>query len=231
MTQPRRSHKKRQKARHRRLEQERERLAREQARAPRALETVQQAIQELGLPETVAEEVQWRLQAQQKLLGKIFAMMFPPRLWLPQLSGAVSRAGLGQAPAGPDSGCPAQASVGEALAAAGAGTVGAPVAARRGQQPGHPQSVAVDVGGRRPCLQKAWPATGLGRPLVQRPGTSRPARHRWPAAACGDWRGQAGHPCGLRGASPRPGGVRAALPRQTDVVAGHWPIVGLGTRR
>jgi hypothetical protein len=64
-----------QQAKQRRLQRERERLRREQA----------QAVQELGLPETVAEEVQWRLQAQQKLLDKIVGMMFPPGLRLPQL--------------------------------------------------------------------------------------------------------------------------------------------------
>src|SRR6266508_6283530 len=147
MTQPRRYHKKRQKARHRRLEQERERLAREQARAPRALETVQQAIQELGLPETVAEEVQWRLQAQQKLVGKMFGMMFPPCVWLPQLSGAVPGPGLGSEPARADLGHAAQAEMGQALATPGPGPAGAPVAARGRQKPRHPQSLAVDVGG------------------------------------------------------------------------------------
>jgi hypothetical protein len=46
---------------------------------------VEAALVELGLPETLAEELQWRLQAQQKLLGKLFAMMFPPGVWLSQL--------------------------------------------------------------------------------------------------------------------------------------------------
>jgi flagellar motility protein MotE (MotC chaperone) len=74
-----------QQAKQLRLQQQRERLQREQARAQRALRALEQALQELGLPETVAEEVQWRLQAQQKLLGKLFAMMFPPDVWVPQL--------------------------------------------------------------------------------------------------------------------------------------------------
>jgi hypothetical protein len=93
MTQPGAYHKRLQRARQqrahqakqRRLERERERLQREQARAQQALRALEQAVQELGLPETVAEEVQWRLQAQQKLLGKIVGMLFPPCLWLPQL--------------------------------------------------------------------------------------------------------------------------------------------------
>ncbi len=95
MTQPTRYHKRLQKARQHRLDKERERLQREQARAQRHLQALEQAVQELGLPETIAEEVQWRLQAQQKLLGKIFGMMFPPGVRLSQLSRAVSGAGLG----------------------------------------------------------------------------------------------------------------------------------------
>src|SRR6266516_3126753 len=61
-----------QQAKRRRLQRERERLQRDQARAQRALRALEQAVQELGLPEAVAEDLQWRLQAQQKLLGKIF---------------------------------------------------------------------------------------------------------------------------------------------------------------
>jgi hypothetical protein len=88
MTQARAYHKRAQRAkqqRHhqarlRRLQRERERLRQEQQRAQHALEAVEQAVQELGLSETVAEDIQWHLQAQQKLLGKIVGMMFPPAL-------------------------------------------------------------------------------------------------------------------------------------------------------
>lgn len=86
MTQSRRYHTRQHKARQRRLQKERERLQREQARAQRALRALEAALVDLGLPETVAAEVQWRLQAQRQLVGKIFGMMFPPGLWLPQLS-------------------------------------------------------------------------------------------------------------------------------------------------
>src|SRR5262245_21839738 len=147
MTQSRRYYKKLQKARQRRLQKERERLAREQARAQRALQAVEQAIQELGLPESVADEVQWRLQAQQKLLGKIFGMMFPPGVWLPQLPRAVPGARLGPASARSDPGGLAQTQVGQAPAALGPGGPGVPVAAGRCEEPGDPQSVAVDLGG------------------------------------------------------------------------------------
>jgi hypothetical protein len=73
-----------QQAKQLRLQPQRERLQGEQARAPRALRALEQARQELGLPATVAQEVQWRLQAQQQLLGKLFARMFPPDVWVPQ---------------------------------------------------------------------------------------------------------------------------------------------------
>lgn len=95
MTHPKHSHTRQQKAKQRRLHKECERLQREQARAQRHLQALEQAVQELGLPENIAAEVQWRVRGQQKLLGKIFGMMFPPRVWLSQLPRAVPGAGLG----------------------------------------------------------------------------------------------------------------------------------------
>jgi hypothetical protein len=103
MTQPEAYHKRLQHARQKRAEQakqrrrqrERKRLQREQVQAQRCMQALEHALQELGLPATVADEVQWRLQAQQKLVGKMFGMMFPPSVRLSQLSGAVSGAGLG----------------------------------------------------------------------------------------------------------------------------------------
>ena len=68
MTQSRRYRTRQQKATQRRLQKARERLQREQARAQRYLQALEQAIRELGLPETVVEEVEWRLQAQVKRL-------------------------------------------------------------------------------------------------------------------------------------------------------------------
>jgi hypothetical protein len=147
MTQPNPYHSRQQKAKQRR-QKERERLQREQARAQRALQALEQAVQELGLSETGAGEVQWRLPAQQKLLGKIFGMMLPPAVWLPQRPRAVPSAGLGQAPARPAPGCLAQAEMGAALAAPGPRLAGAPVAPCREEESSHPQPVAVDMGRR-----------------------------------------------------------------------------------
>jgi hypothetical protein len=78
MTQSRRYRTRQQKATQRRLQKARARLQREQARAQRYLQALEQAICELGLPETVVEEVEWRLQAQGKRLSQIFGVMFPP---------------------------------------------------------------------------------------------------------------------------------------------------------
>jgi DDE superfamily endonuclease len=65
-------------ATHRRFQKYRERLQREQARAQRSLEAMERALIDVGLPETLAAEVQWRLKRVGKLLGKIFGLMFPP---------------------------------------------------------------------------------------------------------------------------------------------------------
>jgi hypothetical protein len=64
-------------AKQRRLRKYRERLEHEQRRAQRFLHALEQALFDLGLPETLAAEVEWRLQAQVKLLGTIFGVMFP----------------------------------------------------------------------------------------------------------------------------------------------------------
>jgi transcription initiation factor TFIIIB Brf1 subunit/transcription initiation factor TFIIB len=57
-------------AKQRRVQREREQLQREQARAQRHLQALEQALEELGLPEAIVEELQWKLKAQAKLLGK-----------------------------------------------------------------------------------------------------------------------------------------------------------------
>src|SRR5262249_50059841 len=143
MTHPRAYHKRLQRARQKRTQQAKQRCLHQVRERLRR----EQALQELGLPETVAEAVQWRLQAQQKLLGKVLAMMFPPRVWRSQLPGAVPGPGLGEQPPWSHPGRVAAAAVGQAPAAPGAGAVGPAVAAPRGQKLGDPQSVAMDVGG------------------------------------------------------------------------------------
>jgi hypothetical protein len=66
------------KARQRRRLQAQERLARDCRQAQHAAEALQQALDELGLPEDLVTEIAGRLRSQQKLLGKIVGMMCPP---------------------------------------------------------------------------------------------------------------------------------------------------------
>jgi hypothetical protein len=64
-------------ARQRRRQTAHERLQRDHAQAQRVIEALEQALQDLGLPENLVKEIEGRLRRQQKLLGKIFALMFP----------------------------------------------------------------------------------------------------------------------------------------------------------
>ena len=66
------------KARHRRRLQAQERLARDRRQAQHAAKALQQALDDLGLPEDLVAEIEGRLRSQQKLLGKIVGMMCPP---------------------------------------------------------------------------------------------------------------------------------------------------------
>ena len=64
-------------AKPRRLWEYRERLEHEPRRAQRFLHALEQALFDLGLPATLAAEIEWRLPAQGKLLGNIFGVMCP----------------------------------------------------------------------------------------------------------------------------------------------------------
>jgi hypothetical protein len=70
--------KKHAKARHRRRLQAQERLACDRRQAQHAAEALQQALDDLGLPEDLVAELEGRLRSQQKLLGKIVGVMCPP---------------------------------------------------------------------------------------------------------------------------------------------------------
>jgi hypothetical protein len=65
------------KARQRRRLNAQQRLERDQRQAQQAAEAMHQALEELGLPETLVREIEGRLQSQQKLLSKIVGVMFP----------------------------------------------------------------------------------------------------------------------------------------------------------
>lgn len=66
------------KARQRRRLKAYERLERDQRQAQQAAEALQKALEDLGLPDTLVAEIEGRLRSQQKLLGKIVGVMFPP---------------------------------------------------------------------------------------------------------------------------------------------------------
>src|SRR2546430_6964476 len=70
--------KRRAKARQRRRRTAQERLARDRRQAQHAAKALQQALDDLGLPEDLVAEIEGRLRSQQQLLGKIVGMMCPP---------------------------------------------------------------------------------------------------------------------------------------------------------
>src|SRR5262245_48481073 len=71
-------HKRQAKARQRRRRTAQERLARDCHQAQQAAKALQQALDDLGLPENLATEIEGRLHSQHKLLGKIVGVMCPP---------------------------------------------------------------------------------------------------------------------------------------------------------
>jgi len=78
MSPSKRSTKKHAKARRRRYRTAHERLARDRRQAQHAAEVLQQALNDLGLPEDLVTEIEGRLHSQHKLLGKIVGVMCPP---------------------------------------------------------------------------------------------------------------------------------------------------------
>jgi hypothetical protein len=94
--------KRQQQAKRRRLEQARAQLQREQAQAQRHLRALEQALVDLGLPATLAAELEWRLKPRRKRLGNSFGLMVPTlfgcqttaeltrvRLWAKHLPGTL----------------------------------------------------------------------------------------------------------------------------------------------
>src|SRR5687767_3286730 len=55
-----------------------ERLARDRHQAQQAAQALEQALEDLGLPQELVVEIEERLRSQQKLLGKIVGVMCPP---------------------------------------------------------------------------------------------------------------------------------------------------------
>src|SRR3989442_12994633 len=65
------------KAKNRRRLKAQDRLKQQRAQAQHSIEAIHQALKDLDFPETLVAEIEGRLQAQQKLLGKIVGLMFP----------------------------------------------------------------------------------------------------------------------------------------------------------
>lgn len=77
MTAEQRYHRKQRKAKQRKIAQKKKQLQQEQAKAQAYLNQLEQALRELGLEESVVKVIRDKLKTHRKLLGKIFAMMFP----------------------------------------------------------------------------------------------------------------------------------------------------------
>src|SRR2546428_13972948 len=65
------------KARKRRRLNAQQRLRQQRHQAQHHIEALHQALKDFDFPDTLVAEIEGRLQAQQKLLGKIVALMFP----------------------------------------------------------------------------------------------------------------------------------------------------------
>jgi hypothetical protein len=65
------------KTRKRRRLKAHERLQQQRAQAQHSIEAIHQALKAMDFPDTLVAEIEGRLRAQQKLLGKIVALMFP----------------------------------------------------------------------------------------------------------------------------------------------------------
>jgi hypothetical protein len=78
MNRTRQYHKRQAKARQRRRRTATARLQRDRRQAQHAAEALQQALNDLGLPEDLVTEIEGRLRSQHALLGKIVGVMCPP---------------------------------------------------------------------------------------------------------------------------------------------------------
>ena len=116
--------KKQAKASQRRRLQAQERLARDRRQAQQAAQALEQALEDLGLPEDLVAEIEGRLRSQQKLLGKIVGMMCPPLFGCRTNTELCQCAGLGQESALASAWGTAQALLDQAAPTFGAGGVG-----------------------------------------------------------------------------------------------------------
>jgi hypothetical protein len=78
MSRTRQYHKRQAKAIQRRRRTAAERLQRDHVQAQRAIKALERALYDVGLPDNLVQELEGRLRRQQRLLGKIFGVMYPP---------------------------------------------------------------------------------------------------------------------------------------------------------
>ena len=95
MSRPRQYHKQQAKAIQRRRHTATERLQRDRRQAQQTAEALQQALNDLGLPEDLVTEIEGRLRSQQKLLGKIVGGDVSTAVRVPYQHRAVPGARLG----------------------------------------------------------------------------------------------------------------------------------------
>ena len=118
MTPRRRYAKKQAKAINRRRLNAQERHERQQRQAQRDIEALRQALDDLGFPDNLVIEIEGRLRAQKKLLGKIFGLMFPTLFGCRSAYELTCVRGMGQEYALAYPGRPAQALLAQASAQA-----------------------------------------------------------------------------------------------------------------
>ena len=119
------------KARRRRYRTAHERLERDRRQAQHAAEALQQALNDLGLPEDLVTEIEGRLHSQQTLLGKIVGVMCPPLFGCRTNSELCRCTGLGQESAHALTWRSSQTLLDQATATLGPGGAGPAMASRR----------------------------------------------------------------------------------------------------
>jgi hypothetical protein len=122
-----------------------ERHERQQRQAQRDIEALHQALDDLGLPDDLVTEIEGRLRAQQKLLGKIFGLMFPTLFGCINTD-ELTRTRLGQKSALTHSGCSASTLLAQTVAQARPRYPCLALAPYRVDERRHQESLAMELG-------------------------------------------------------------------------------------
>jgi hypothetical protein len=136
-----------------------ERHAHQQRQAQRAIDALHQALHDVGVPADLVIEIEGRLRAQKKLLGKIFGLMFPTLFGCRSVQELTRTRGW-------DKNMPSRL-LAQAPAEARPRYPLCPVAPCRIEERHHPQSLAVDLGMGRHSVPQIRARLGTRRPVVQ----------------------------------------------------------------